>query len=357
MAQLGIGLVGCGFWGTHMHLPALATALEARVVAVASRSGDHAAAAAAAFDVPRWSTDYRELLEDPDVDVIDLCTPNGRHAEMAIAAARAGKHVICIKPLATTLAEADAMVEAARAAGTRLFYAENALFIPALQRAKEIIDEGALGEVFRVRAAEGIPGPAAGWSRDPAMSGGGAVIDMAVHSLAFLRHIAGAEAAHVYAELGTFVHRDLQVEDTAILTVRFENGVIGQAEDSWATVGEMDSRFEVFGTKGRVLVDMLHSTHLRVYSQAGYTYWGERTEASKGWTYPLPLAEPLMFGTADMFAHFFRCLLRGEQCRSSGADGRAIMSQVDAAYRSARSGRAERPIDNSTYADREAING
>ncbi len=344
MAQLGVGLIGCGFWGTHMHLPALVASPEARVVAVASRSSERAAAAAGKFGVPRWTTDYRELLEDPEVDVLDICSPNGLHAEMAIAAAQAGKHAICIKPLATNLAEADAMVEAARTADTRLFYAENALFVPALQRAKEIIDEGALGDVFRVRAAEGIPGPTAGWARDHAMSGGGALIDMAVHSLAFLRHIAGAEASHVYAELDTFVHRDLRDEDTAILTVRFANGVIGQAEDSWATVGEMDSRFEVYGTKGRVLVDMLHSTHLRVYSQAGYTYWGERSEASKGWTYPLPLDEPVLFGTSGMFAHFFRCLLQGERCRSSGADGRAIMGLVDAAYRSARSRHAEEPI-------------
>jgi predicted dehydrogenase len=343
MAPLGIALIGCGFWGTHMHLPALRATPDAHVVAVASRSEDRAAEAAARFGVPHWTTDYRTLLDDPHIDVIDICTPNGTHAELAIAAARAGKHVICIKPLATTLAEADAMVAAAREAGTHLFYAENALFIPALQEAKRIVDEGGLGDVFRVRAAEGIPGPAAGWFRDHAMAGGGAVIDMAVHSLAFLRHIAGADAAHVYAELGTFVHRDLQDEDTAVLTVRFTNGVIGHAEDSWSTVGEMDSRFEVYGTKGRIMIDMLHSSHLRVYSQTGYTYWGERSEASKGWTYPLPLDEPVMFGTSAMFAHFFRCLLRGEPSLSSGADGRAIMSIVDAAYRSARSGCAEQP--------------
>ncbi len=347
MAHIGIGLIGCGFWGMHMHLPALTAAPEARVVAVASRSGERAAAAAAQFGVPHWFTDYRALLNDPEVDVVDLCTPNGLHAEMAIAAARAGKHVICIKPLATSLAEADAMLDAARAAGTHLFYAENGLFIPALESAKKIIAEGALGTVFRARAAEGIPGPNAPWFHDHAMAGGGVVLDMAVHSLAFLRHIAGAEAARVYAELGTFVHRDLKDEDTAILTVRFDNDVIGHAEDSWSTVGEMDSRFEIYGTKGRILVDMLHSSHLRVYSQAGYTYWGERTDASKGWTYPLPLSEPLMFGTADMFAHFFRCLRDGELCRSSGADGRAIMGMVDAAYRSARSGRAEQPITSN----------
>jgi predicted dehydrogenase len=344
MAQLGVGLVGCGFWGTTVHLPALTANPRARVVAVASRSSESAFHAARAFGVPSWYTDYRQMLENPEVDVVDICTPNGLHAEITIAAAQAGKHIICIKPLATGLAQADAMLDAARTAHVQLFYAENSLFIPALQRAKEVIDEGALGKVFRVRASEGIPGPHAAWFHDHAVAGGGCVLDMAVHSLAFLRYIAGAEGSRIYAELDTFVHEP-PAEDTAVLTVRFANGVIGLAEDSWSTVGEMDSRFEVYGTKGRILVDMLHSQHLRVYSQTGYTYWGARSDASKGWTYPLPLDEHIMFGTDAMFDHFFRCLLEGEQCRSTGEDGRAILSLAEAAYRSARSGRAERPLD------------
>jgi predicted dehydrogenase len=344
MTQLGVGLVGCGFWGTTVHLPSLTANPRARVVAVASRSSESASHAARTFGIPSWYTDYRQLLENPEVDVVDICTPNGLHAEIAIAAAQAGKHIICIKPLATGLAQADAMLDAARRAHVQLFYAENNLFIPALQRAREVIDEGALGKVFRVRASEGIPGPHAAWFHDQAAAGGGCVLDMAVHSLAFLRYIAGAEASRIYAELDTFVHEP-PAEDTAVLTVRFANGVIGLAEDSWSTVGEMDSRFEVYGTQGRILVDMLHSQHLRVYSQAGYTYWGARSDASKGWTYPLPLDEHIAFGTDAMFDHFFRCLLEGGQCRSTGEDGRAILSLAEAAYRSAHSGRAERPLD------------
>jgi predicted dehydrogenase len=355
MSAIGIGLVGCGKWGTHVHLPALQANPRARVVAVASRSAASASAAAEKFAVPQWYTDYRQLLENPEVDVVDICTPNHLHAEIAIAAARAGKHIICIKPLATTLADADAMLDAARKANVQLFYAENGLFIPALEHAKAAIDEGALGKVFRVRASEGIQGPQAQWFHDPAQAGSGCVVDMAVHSLAFLRYIAGAEATRIYAELDTFVHEP-PAEDTAVLTVRFANGVIGVAEDSWSTVGEMDSRFEVYGTKGRVLVDMLHSQHLRVYSQTGYTYWGTRSDASKGWTYPLPLDEHIMFGTDAMFTHFFRCLREKEPCRSTGEDGRAILSLVEAAYRSARSGQAERPEGVETKARIEGEN-
>src|SRR5260370_40600698 len=197
MAQLGIGLVGCGFWGAVVHPPALIANTPARVVAVASRSAESAFNAAQTFGVPSWSTDYRELLENPEVDVVDICTPNGLHAEMAIAAAQSGKDIICIKPLATGLAQADAMLDAARRAHVQLFYAENNLFIPALQRAKEVIDEGALGKVFRVRASEGIPGPHAAWFHDQAAAGGGCVLDMPGTSLAFLRYMAEAGAFRV----------------------------------------------------------------------------------------------------------------------------------------------------------------
>ena len=346
MTKLGVGLIGCGSWGTGVHLPALQANPAARVVAVASRSAEHAEAAARKFGVPHWYTDYHELLANPEVEIVDICTPNSFHSEIAIAVAQAGKHIICIKPLATSVEQAEAMLEAARLANVRIFYAENGLFIPAVQQAKAAIDEGAVGKVFRVRASEGIQGPHAAWSYDPEIAGGGCILDMAVHSLAFLRVMAGAEAVQVYSETGTFVH-PIPLEDTAVLTIRFANGVIGVAEDSWSMVGEMDSRFEVYGTAGRVLIDMLHSQHLRVYSQAGYTYWGKRSGESKGWTYPLPMAEHILFGTDAMFTHFFTCLQQNEPCRSTGEDGLAILRLAEAAYRSARSGKAEQIIDNS----------
>src|ERR1700719_927404 len=114
MKQLGIGLVGCGFWGTTVHLPSLAANLHARTVAVASRSAESASKAAQTFGIPSWYTDYRQLLENPEVDVVDICTPNALHAEIAIAAAQAGKHIICIKPLATRPAHDDAMLDGGR---------------------------------------------------------------------------------------------------------------------------------------------------------------------------------------------------------------------------------------------------
>ena len=345
MANLGIAVIGAGFWANEMHLPVLTRLPGVRVIGVAAASEDHARQSSVRFGLPRWTTDAGELLADPTVDIVDILTPNALHAPLAIAAARAGKHVICIKPLALNQFEVSQMEAEIQRAGVRFFYAENVPFIPALLRAHALIQEGALGEVFRVKACEGIGAPPNQWLYDPAQSGGGAIIDMAVHSIAFCRWIAGAEAESVYALAGTFVHQSKTTnEDTAVLTIRFQNGVIGQCEDSWSLTGAMDSRFEVFGTQGRILIDNLHRQPLQVVSEAGYSYWGGPRESGRGWTYPLPLPGDINDGQFAMLEHFIHCLRTGERSRSEIQNGAAILAVVEAAYRSLKSGMAEKVL-------------
>jgi predicted dehydrogenase len=341
--QLGIGLVGCGFWANEMHIPAIQRILGVKVVGVASRTRESAEATARRFEIDFWTTDHHELFSRPDVDLVDILTPNNLHAPLAIEAAERGKHVICIKPLSTTIRDADAILSAAARAGTEVYYAENVPFIPSLMKAKEIVMEGGIGDVIRVKACEGIGGPHAAWFFDHREAGGGAIMDMAVHGIAFCRWMAGSEVRSVHAEAGTFVHRQKTTEeDTAVLTMRLENGVIGQTEDSWSLAGAMDSRFEVFGTKGRILVDNLHRQPIQVQSETGYGHEGGTRESGRGWTFPLPLAADINDGQLAMLEHFVRCAQGAESCRSTGTDGRTILAVVEAAYRSIGSGRAER---------------
>jgi predicted dehydrogenase len=337
-APLGIAVVGAGFWAQEMHLPAFARIADAQVVGVAAARAANARAAADRFGVERSTDDYRELLRDPRVDVVDVVTPNDLHAEVALAAAEAGKHVICIKPLARTLAEGRRVVAAARAAGTRVFYAENVPFIPAVEQARRVVDAGGIGRVIRVKACEGIEAPHAEWFHDAARSGGGAIIDMAVHSLAFCAAFAGAPLATVYAEVATFVHERVTqpVEDTAVLTLRFANGVIGQCEDSWSLAGAMDSRFEVFGTEGRILVDNLHRQPLQVVSRTGYALGGQ--PVGSGWSFPGAIPGDVADGHLAMLQHFLTCVRSGEPSRSEGEEGLRILAAVEAATRSARTG-------------------
>jgi predicted dehydrogenase len=334
--ELGVCVVGAGFWANEMHLPAFARIPGARVTRVVAASESSARETAERWGVGAWSTDVESAVADPSVDVVDVVAPPDVHRDTVVAAAAASRHAICIKPLGRTVAEAEEMLEAVRAAGTRLFYAENVPFIPAVQETKRQVDAGQIGEVFRVKAAEGIGRPPADWFFDPARSGGGAILDMAVHSLEFCRFFAGAPVASVYADAGTFVWGDrTPAEDTAVLTLRFGNGVIGQCEDSWSLAGAMDSRFEVFGTEGRILIDNLHRQPIQVVSETGSAV------GPAGWSYPLPVPGLLADGHLDMLAHFLDCIRTGEPSRSEGEVGRDVLRVVEAATRSVASGARE----------------
>jgi predicted dehydrogenase len=334
--KIGLCLVGPGFWAREMHLPALTTTPGVEVVSVVGRNETAARALAGQFGVKRWATDYREAVNAGDVDIVDILAPNYLHAPIAIAAAEAGKHVICIKPLATSLADADAMMAAAQKAGTRLLYAENVPFIPAVQEAKRVVERGAIGQVFRVKACEGIGQPHSAWHYEKDSVGGGAMIDMAVHSIEFCRAFAGAKFASVYAETGTFVwtHK-LEAEDTAVMALRFANGVIGQCEDSWSLAGAMDSRFEVFGTEGRILIDNLHRQPIQVVSGPN------QLAVVPGWSFPSPLPGAVADGHTAMLTHFIEALRSGAPSRSEAVVGWNALAVIEAAATSVASGRRE----------------
>jgi predicted dehydrogenase len=325
---MNLCVVGAGFWATEMHLPALSQIPGVHVQSVVAASEKSAKRAAARFDIPLWTTDLDAAIKH--ADVVDVVAPPDVHAPAVIKAAERGKHAICIKPLGRTVAEADGMLTAVQKAGTRLLYAENVPFIPAVQELKRLVDAGHIGDVYRVKACEGIGEPHATWFFDPERSGGGAILDMAVHSLEFCRFVAGAPVTSVYADADTFVWGDrTSAEDTAVLTLRFANGVLGQCEDSWSLTGAMDSRFEVFGTKGRILIDNLHRQPLQVVNGGG-------------WSYPLPVPGLLADGHLAMLTHFIECLRTGEPSLSEGEVGRDVLSVVEAALRSAKTGRKEK---------------
>src|SRR5262249_32357029 len=154
---------------------------------------------------------------------------NDLHCEATIAAAAAGKHVVCEKPLCLNLAEADRMIEACRKAKVKLMYAEELCFTPKYVRLKQLVDERALGEIHLVKQAEKHDGPHASWFWDVKRSGGGVVMDMGCHAIEFFRWLLGgkgkARVQSVYADMGTYIHGDkTKGEDSATLILKMENG-------------------------------------------------------------------------------------------------------------------------------------
>jgi len=186
MDKLRVAIVGSKFAAT-LHAECYRRNDKVETVAVAAL--DEVEQFAARFDIPHTYEDYREMLSRDDIDAISVCVPNFLHHDVAIAAARAGKHVICEKALATTVSEAEEMVDVCAREGVKLFYAEDWVFAPSLVRMEQIIAEGALGEVLFVKAKETHSGSHSPFAKKKSTCGGGSLIHLAVHPIGYLLHL------------------------------------------------------------------------------------------------------------------------------------------------------------------------
>jgi predicted dehydrogenase len=351
-----VGLIGVGFVG-DIHASSIQQFVpEAEVIAVASATPAKAERFAHERGIPRAFADYRKLLAMDEVELVLIAVPNDLHARIAIDAAAAGKHVVCEKPLCRTLDEANRMIAACREAGVLLLYAEELLFAPKYVRAKTLVDEGALGEVFLAKQMEEHPGPHEGWFWDVDRSGGGVLLDMGCHSIEFTRWVLGRPPVKsVTAVMGTFVHAGrTRGEDHAVTIVEYEGNKIAIAENSWAKGGGVDDRCEIYGSKGHTRADLLRGSSLETYSEVGYGYAVEKADTTRGWTFTM-FEEAWNYGFPQEIRHFARCVCGAEQPIVTGEDGREVLKIMLAAYQSAGEGRkvtwpydpptVEKPID------------
>ncbi len=335
-----VGIVGSRFQADCIAAAVKAVPEDAELVAVASPTKGHAAEYAKRHGIPLAFTDYHDLLRDPKVEMVSITAPNRLHAQITIDAAKAGKHVVCEKPLCITLEEADAMIDACRRAGVLLLYAEELFFAPKYVKAKQMADEGAFGRVHLVKQGEKHSGPHSPWFWDVEQSGGGAVMDLGCHGIAFCWWFLGKpKVKSVYAQMATQVHGErTQGEDEAITIVEFETGAVGMIESSWNRPGGMDDSIEVFGDKGQTYADMLMGNALPTYSEVGFGYAVEKAASTKGWTYPV-FEEHWNYGFPQEMRHFARCVRGKETPIADGETGRVVQEVLYAAYASAGQGR------------------
>jgi len=339
MDKVRVGLLGSGFVA-DIHAAAFAMVPDADVVAVASPTPGKAKAFAEQRGIPNAFEDYRELLAIDEIDLVTLGIPNDLHAQATIDAAAAGKHVVCEKPLCRTLAEADRMIAACKDAGVLLMYAEELCFAPKYLRAKQLVDEGALGEAFLVKQSEEHFGPHMPWFWDVEKSGGGVLLDMGCHSVEFARWVFGKPPVKsVFASLGTHVHADkTRGEDHSLCIVEYEGGRTGLAENSWAKQGGVDDQCEIYGSGGFTRADLLRGSGLLTYSESGYGYAVEKAAATTGYTFTM-FEEVWNYGFPQEMAHFVRCVRGEQQPVETGEDGREVLKILCAAYESAGTGR------------------
>ncbi len=310
--MMRVALFGSG-WIMDYHARGVLEHPDGELVAAANWREESLAALAARHGIPRTTTRWRGLADDPGVDAVIIGTPNSLHAPQAIACLEAGKHVLVEKPMARTLAEAEAMIAAADRSGARLMVAHCWRFHPDVRALRERVAGGELGTIVKTRGygVHKAWGPK-GWFLDPELAGGGALVDMGVHAIDTARYLLGdPEPTRVCAAVGRR-YGDAQVDDDGILLIGWSNGTNSIVESGWwqPHIEGMEADTELYGT-------------------GGYARIWDFTEGPEGYEH---CSQPMY---SAQVAEFIDACERGVQPRPDGRDGAVVMRIVDEAYRSA----------------------
>lgn len=340
MQQTKIAILGAGFIADihfesyHRFVP------EAEVVAVYARDAAKAQAFAEKHNIPLWYDNLDAIITESGCEIVDICLPNFLHATATFKAAAAKKHIIIEKPLAVTLEDADAMIAACKSAGVKLMYAEELCFAPKYERVRQMVKEGAIGDIYMLKQGEKHSGPHSDWFYDKDKSGGGVLMDMGCHAIAWFRWMLNnAKAVSVYATMATVYHKGRTVcEDNSVVIIEFENGVTCVAENSWAKHGGMDDRCEVYGTGGVVYADLFMGNAAVAYSKSGYGYAMEKADTTVGWSFTI-FEEVFNQGYPHELKHFVECVQKNKEPLVTGEDGRVVLEIIYAAYASAAAGK------------------
>lgn len=333
---LGYAIVGLGYYGLGVIIPQFANCEHSRLAAVVS--GDPAKAKKVAAEhglSPRSIYSYANfdrIRDNPDVDVVYVCLPNSMHAEYTIRAARAGKHVMCEKPMAVSVAECEAMIAACKAADRKLMIGYRSHFEPFNLEAMRLARAGEAGKIRYVRSEHGfVQGDPSAWRLKKAMSGGGSLMDMGIYSLQAARYMTGEEPVAVTARESTDRKdpRFTEVEDILDWTLEFPSGAIGSCQSMYSA---NQNHILLMGDKGRIELEP-------ATRYDGQRMWLGKDGREREVTPPPGPGKTQFAGQLD---HLAQCVRTGREPIVSGEEGLRDMRIVEAIYRSAREGRTIR---------------
>lgn len=350
ITMLGTGLIGM-FYTMTLH------GLRSRdqVHVVYSRSEKRASQFAGEWNIPKWTTDMDEAINDPETDVVVIGLPNNLHERAALAAVKAGKAILCTKPLARNAEEALRILKAVEEAGVFHGYLEDLVYTPKTLKAIRSTQNGALGKVLWARSRETHPGPHSDWFWDKEQSGGGAIIDMGCHCIEISRSFIGknVKPLEVMCWADTQVH-PIEAEDSAVGLVRYASGAVGQFEVSWTFRGGMDLRDEVSGTEGTIWLNHWLRTGFDMFTSVGEGgYVAEKAEGTTGWMFPVG-DENGALGYVEMFADMLNALDSGKKPIEDFYDGYVVNAIMDAALLSAKTKQWQPVILEDWRGDTEA---
>jgi predicted dehydrogenase len=304
-------LIGCGDIARKRVAPALRDSEQCELVAVSRARHDLAASFAAEFGAKRWYAEWRDLLRDDEIEAVYIATPVHLHATQAIAAAEAGKHVLCEKPMAMDVSECDRMIETAQTRGVKLGVAYYRRFYPVVERIKEIIKSGEIGvpALAQIEAFEWFdpaPGDSRSWLLQKQVAGGGPMFDFGCHRIEVLLNIFGP-TNEVKALLANTVF-DREVEDTAAALFRFAGGACAVLSVTHAAAEAKDT-LNIFGSLGSIHVSALNQGKLQVITKSG-----ERLEAHS----------PAANLHAPLIEDFTNAVLNDREATVNGETGRNV---------------------------------
>ncbi len=338
--KIRIGILGCGKIAQVRHIPEYADNPDCKLAAFYNPSRQRAEDMAAKYGGKVYDS-AEELLADPEIDAVSVCAANYAHAELAIKALKAGKHVLCEKPMATTIEDCEAMAEAARESGKFLMIGHNQRLAKAHVKAKELIDEGLIGKILSFRTTFGHGGPET-WSINPGKgtwffdkkrAAMGAMADLGVHKTDLIQFLTGQRVVRTTARLTTLDKRGedgelIGVDDNAVCIYELSGGAFGTMTASWTFYGAEDNSTILYGTKGimRIYDDPAHSIVVKLADGEERTYDVEQIQTNDNQT---------RSGVIDLWVD---CLKNGRAPEISGESALSAMRAVFASIRSSELG-------------------
>ena len=336
-SKLRLGILGTGIIVRGSHLPVLQSHPNAEVVAVGNMHPESLASLAADFNIAKTYTDFSDMAADPDIDVVINALPNYLHAPVSIQMLEAGKHVLCEKPMAMSVEEAQQMIVASDNSNRKLMIGHMWRFDREIIWLRNLVNSGELGKIFRVKSHEvlvydvyGQDPSTKSWFVNPELSGGGVMTDMAVHSIDTLRFVLGdVMPTRVSARVGTYFE-DIPVEDTATMMLEFDGDVTALIEAGWYNLyaDEPQGYTQVFGTRGYASA---------VPAEARLPVQGTWSVIRP--SFPVRTVQEDLGAFRAQIDHFLDCILHDEQPKPGGADGLLVMRVLESAYRSAETGK------------------
>ena len=337
------GIIGTGAIAA-MHAKALEACEKAELVSVFDKVTERAAKFAEQYEV-RAIDDFEKFLADPEIDAVTVATPTGIHGQVALPAAKAGKHILCEKPLDITLEKADAIIDACDDNDVILSAVFQSRYGSAVEAIKEAVDAGRLGKMVLAnthihwfRSQEYYD--SAGWRGTWELDGGGALMNQSIHNIDLLLYLNG-DPAEVFAYTDTLTHEGIEVEDTAVAVIKFKNGSLGTIEASTSCAPGFPRRLELSGSKGSITLEddcITNWTFAEYHPEDKVTQekYADGDNMKGGSGDPMAISYE---GHRRQIKDMTEAILSGKESKLSGREGRRAVQLICGIYESAKTGK------------------